>query len=95
MSKPSEKAMRLAELLIPAHAHIMIPTYQQRLEHAALAIDAFAAEALSEHKRVLDEAVEALTEISKRIPSFGHEGVGTVARNALAAIAELKTNEKP
>ena len=53
-------------------------------------IDAHTAEALAEHQRALDEAIEALTEISKRVPDYGHEGVGTVARYALDAITKLK-----
>lgn len=61
------------------------------LKHAAAAIDAHTAEALSEHKRVLDEAGSALIEAYKQ--SMPPEVRGIV-KKSLTAIAELKTNEK-
>ena len=76
---PSEKAMQL----------IRKWGYDGEAELGNL-IDAHTAEALADAMRGLDEATEALTEISKRVPDYGHEGVGTVARSALDAITKLK-----
>lgn len=94
MSKPSEKAMlRARDLMFKMVGDVSISR-----QLIALDMDAFAAEALSEHKRVLElykEYYEASEAVQKGLIGFElHNAAVDRLDAAQAAIAELKTNEK-
>lgn len=103
MSKPSEKAMQAARDIQweVVRGDDWTPGM---LNHAASVIEKYTAEALSEHKRVLSECERALVGAVSYVNAFAnkrwmnHEQAEKHTNDiaaTLAAIAELKTNEKP
>lgn len=113
MSNPSEKAMKTPEQWATDYYNQVSQAIFKGTKHdLSIIIKQAQAEALSEHKRVLDECERALrklvdgcNELATQVMALQGEphsfelsrnmlSCQSLGRQALAAIAELKTNEK-